>query len=458
MNFQESLDYLYARGHEMQTMNLGLARIQALTAAAGHPERAYPAVLIAGTNGKGSTAAMTFAIARAAGMRVGLYTSPDLVKITERIRITDRGVTRDITEEEFAMHATQVRTLGERLIATGVLSSVPSLFEQVTMIAYLFFAFQQVELAVLEVGLGGRLDATNVCEPLATAITPLDLDHQRHLGETLAEIAGEKAGILRSGVPVIVAPQHPAALAVIQQHADRLTAPLVNVDAEIQDATVFGYTASHDVTQLAELGLHRLRYDHRSSSYDVQLGLRGQYQVTNALTAIHLAEALQAHKLPITHAAIQQGLRECQWPGRLELVRWPTGHVPLLLDGAHNPAGARALREFLAEFCTRLPLTMIFGAMSDKPFGEMEEILLPVAAQVIVAHVNHPRSTQAAELVESAAKYGINAWPAESVAKAIELAQQMTPPDGLICVCGSLYLVGEVKQLIASGGVTKHES
>jgi dihydrofolate synthase/folylpolyglutamate synthase len=455
MNFQESLDYLYARGHELETMNLGLARMQALTAAAGHPERTYPAVLIAGTNGKGSTAAMTFAIARAAGLRAGLYTSPDLVKITERIRITDRHITRDITEEEFALHATQVRALGERLIAAGKLSSVPSLFEQVTMIAYLFFAFQQIELAVLEVGLGGRLDATNVCEPLVTAITPIDLDHQRHLGNTLAAIAGEKAGIIRPGVPVVVAPQHPEAEAVIRARANVVLAPLISVDEEIQAATVFGYTASHDVTRLPELGLHRLRYDHSGGAYDVQLGLRGQYQVTNALTVIHVAETLCARKLPITHAAIEQGLRECRWPGRLELMQWPTGRVPLLLDGAHNPAGARVLRDFLTEFCTRLPLTMIFGAMSDKPFGEMEEILLPVAEQVIVAHVNHPRATQAAELVASAARYGINALPADSVANAIELAQQITPHNGLICVCGSLYLVGEVKQLIENARITK---
>ena len=451
MNFQESLDYLYARGHEMQTMNLGLARIHALTEAAGHPERGYPAVLIAGTNGKGSTAAMTFAVARAAGLRTGLYTSPDLVKITERIRITDRGVTRDISEDEFALHATQVRALGERLLAAGELMSVPSLFEQVTMIAYLFFAFQQVELVVFEVGLGGRLDATNVCAPIVTAITPIDLDHQRHLGETLAEIAGEKAGIIRPGVPVIVAPQHAEALAVIAERANLLMAPQVRVSDELQDAAVFGYTASHDVTKLDGLGLYRVRYVHAGGSYDLALGLRGQYQVVNALTVIHLVERLQAHGLPITTSAIHQGLRECEWPGRLELVNWPHGRVPLLLDGAHNPAGAQVLRQFLEEFCIKLPLTMIFGAMSDKPFAEMEEILLPVAEQVIVARVNNPRSATAAELVERAEAHGIKALPADNVAQAIELAQQITPHNGLICVCGSLYLVGEVKQLMLDG-------
>ena len=449
MNFQESLAYLYARGHEMQTMNLGLARIEALTAAAGHPERDCPAVLIAGTNGKGSTAAMTFAIARAAGLRVGLYTSPDLIKITERIRIADLGVTRDISEDEFALHATQVRTLGERLLAEEKLASVPSLFEQVTMLAYLFFSFQQADLVVLEVGLGGRLDATNVCEPLVTAITPIDLDHQRHLGETLSEIAGEKAGIIKPGVPVIVAPQHAAAHAVIAARANLLEAPLVSVADEVQDAAVFGYTASHDATKLDELGLYRLRYEHAGGSYDAPLGLRGQYQVTNALTALHIVERLQARGLPITNAHAHAGLRDAVWPGRLELIRWPHGNAPLLLDGAHNPAGAQALRQFLTEFCGKLPLTMIFGAMSDKPFGEMEEILLPVAQQVIVARVNNPRAAAPQELVERAAAYGIQALPAASVAKAIALAQQITPHNGLICVCGSLYLVGEVKQLFA---------
>ncbi len=449
MNFQESLAYLYARGHEMETMNLGLTRIEALTAAAGHPERSYPAVLIAGTNGKGSTAAMTFAVARAAGLRTGLYTSPDLVKITERIRITDRGVTRDISEEEFALHATQVRALSERLQAEGVLTSVPSLFEQVTMIAYLFFSFQRVDLAVLEVGLGGRLDATNVCEPLVTAITPIDLDHQRHLGETIAEIAGEKAGIIRPGVPVIVAPQHAEAYDVIAARANLLMAPLVNVTEELQEAAVFGYTASHDATKLDEFGLYRLRYAHAGGNYDVQLGLRGQYQVTNALTVIHLAERLHAAGLPFTNANIHAGLRQSDWPGRLELIKWPGGAVPMLLDGAHNPAGARVLRQFLEDFCSKLPLTMIFGVMSDKPFAEMEEILLPVAQQVIVARVNNPRSAQPHELAERAAQYGTQALAADSVADAIKLAQQITPHNGLICVCGSLYLVGEVKQLLA---------
>jgi dihydrofolate synthase/folylpolyglutamate synthase len=450
MNFQESLAYLYARGHEMETMNLGLTRIEALAAAASHPERSYPSVLIAGTNGKGSTAAMTFAIARAAGLRVGLYTSPDLVKITERIRIADRGFTRDITEEEFAMHATQVRALGERLQAAGALNSVPSLFEQVTMLAYLFFSFQRVDLAVLEVGLGGRLDATNICEPLATAITPIDLDHQRHLGDTLAEIAGEKAGIIRSNVPVIVAPQHAEAFDVIEARAHRLNAPLVHIADQLQAASVFGYTASHDAAKLDEFGLYRLRYEHAGGSYDVQLGLRGQYQVTNALTVIHLAERLQTAGLAITNEHVHAGLRQAEWPGRLELVNVPLGRVPLLLDGAHNPAGARALREFLEEFCSKLPLTMIFGVMSDKPFAEMEEILLPVAQQVIVTRVNHPRSAAPDELAARAAQYGAQACATDSVAKAIALAQQLTLPNGLVCVCGSLYLVGEVKQLLAA--------
>jgi dihydrofolate synthase / folylpolyglutamate synthase len=395
MNYTEALNYLYARGHELETMNLGLSRIEALTAAAGFPQRQYPAVLIAGTNGKGSTAAMTFAIAQAAGLRVGLYTSPHLVEITERIRLADAHGTRDIRPDEFAHYATEVRRLGERLIAAGTLASVPSLFEQITMLAFLYFAEQKIDLAVLEVGLGGRLDATNVSAPVVTAITPIDYDHQRHLGYTLPEIAGEKAGIIKPNVPVIVAPQQPEAWRVLQARAQALEAPLTAIEEELGAAPLFEVTAENGAADTAGFGLCRLHYLHRQKHYEVRLGLRGRYQVTNALTAIHIAEALQQAGFPVTSEHIQRGLAEAQWPGRLELLTLAEGQAPLLLDGAHNPAGARVLRDFLTEFCWRIPVTLLFGVMNDKPFGEMEEILLPAATRVIAARVNNPRSAGA---------------------------------------------------------------
>jgi len=449
MNYPEAIHYLYERGHELETMNLGLSRIEALTAAAGFPQRQYPAVLIAGTNGKGSTAAMIFAIARAAGLRVGLYTSPHLVELTERIRLADAHGTRDISQAEFAHYATAVRQLGERLIAAGTLTSVPSLFEQITLLAFLFFAEQKIDLAVLEVGLGGRLDATNVSAPVVTALTPIDYDHQRHLGYTLPEIAGEKAGILKPGVPVIIAPQRDEVFGVIRARAREIGAPLLAIEHELNAAPLFEVTAEDVPANDPRFGQCRLHYMHLQKAYDVPLGLRGRYQVTNALTAIHVAEALQQAGFPLTAEHIHAGLAQAEWPGRLEVLSLGAGRAPLLLDGAHNPAGARVLRDFLTEFCWRIPVTLLFGVMNDKPFGEMEEILLPAAKRVIAARVNNPRSAQAGELAERAADLGYQVEEAESVQEALRLASAVTPENGLICACGSLYLVGEIKQVLA---------
>ncbi|MBI1764203.1 MAG: bifunctional folylpolyglutamate synthase/dihydrofolate synthase [Acidobacteria bacterium] len=456
MNYTQAIEYLYARGHEMETMNLGLSRILALTAACGQPQLQYPSVLIAGTNGKGSTAAMTFAIARAAGLRVGLYTSPHLVEITERMRIADGAEVRDISQDEFAHYATEVRRLGERLLAAGELSTVPSLFEQLTLLAFLYFAAQKVDLAVLEVGLGGRLDATNVSAPLVTAITPIDYDHQRHLGYTLPEIAGEKAGIIKPGTPVIVAPQSSAVMQVIAARANELRAPLLSLEEELSAALFLETVVEHEDAVSPLLGLCRLRYTHRQGEYDVRLGLRGRYQVTNALLAIHIGEALRRAGLPITSASINTGLQQAEWPGRLELATLPGAKVPLLLDGAHNPAGAQVLRDFLQEFCAHVPVTMVFGVMTDKPFGEMEEILFPAATTIIAAKVDNPRAADPTELAQRAEALGYHVLQAESVRAALQLAQETTPANGVICACGSLYLVGEIKGLLGSSSLEQY--
>jgi dihydrofolate synthase / folylpolyglutamate synthase len=451
MTYSEAIKYLYARGHELETLNLGLARIQALTEAAGLPQQRFPAVLIAGTNGKGSTAAMTFAIARAAGLRVGLYTSPHLVEITERIRLFEPNTgTRDISQDEFAHYATEVRTLGERLLAEGRLTSVPSLFEQLTMLAFLYFADRQVELAVLEVGLGGRLDATNVSVPVVTAITPIDYDHQRHLGNTLTEIAGEKTGIIKADTPLIVAPQKPEVMQIITARARELNAPVVAVEEKLRAARSFQVDKDFSVPSLSQPGACRLRYSARRAAYDTRLSLRGGHQVLNALTALYIAEALAEAGFAITPSAIEQGLQQTDWPGRLEWIRL-AGSAPLLLDGAHNPAGARVVRKFLEDFCANRSVTIVFGAMSDKPFGEMEEILFPAAQQFVAARVNNPRAAGAHELAQLAEKPGARVLEAESVLDALRLAQRVTPLRGVICACGSLYLVGEIKQLIKEG-------
>src|SRR5262245_4285301 len=259
MNFEEATEYLYSLGNETLAMKLGLESVRALASALDDPQRKFPAVHIAGTNGKGSTAAMTASVLRAAGLRPGLYTSPHLVSITERIRIGDD----EIAPDEFERLATDVRAAGERLVAESALPAPPTFFEQVTMIAYLYFAERKLDLAVLEVGLGGRLDATNICEPVVTAITPVGFDHQKYLGDTLASIAGEKAGIVKPGAPVVVAPQSGEAMTAIIARCRELNAPMIETSDPLD------IEAAGD----ENIGRYRFRYRTRHDEYAVRLGL-----------------------------------------------------------------------------------------------------------------------------------------------------------------------------------------
>lgn len=426
MEFSESVEYLYGLGHELLAMKLGLETIHLLSRELGSPHEAFPAIHIAGTNGKGSTAAMTEAILRAAGVRTGLYTSPHLLSITERIRVDGEP----IPPEEFARLATQVRLAGERLVEQGLLPALPTFFEQVTAIAYLWYAEQRVDLAVLEVGMGGRLDATNICRPVVTAITPVGLDHQQYLGETIAAIAAEKAGIIKPGVPVVVAPQEPPARAVILARAGECEAPVVEgqVTAELVRRTV-------DLRQWVE-------FQSGMGSFDACLSLRGDHQRVNAVTAVSIIETLCRLGWAVGADAITTGLEQTFWPGRLDLRTGPAGR-PLLVDGAHNEAGAAVLRDFLVDYCADRPLTLIFGAMRDKDVDEMTRRLFPLFTNIILTGIANPRALDPAEITT-----GLNVERVADVAAALELAAQMTPRTGLIVVAGSLYLVGEVLESI----------
>jgi dihydrofolate synthase/folylpolyglutamate synthase len=442
MNYREAIQYLYSLGHETLAMKLGLEGIRALARAFDDPPRRYAVAHIAGTNGKGSTAAMTAAIARAAGLRAGLYTSPHLSEITERIRVHGEK----IAPEDFARLATGVRAKCEQLVTAGALAAPLTFFEQVTMIAFLYFAERRVELAVLEVGLGGRLDATNICAPLATAITPVALDHQQYLGDTLAAIAGEKAGIIKPEVPVVVAPQEPEAMTVIAEQCARLNAPLIRVQAP-RDLELIGgeAEASQPSAALMSAGLYRFRYRAARAEYDVRLNLRGRHQAINACAAIHLAEQLAERGLNLPARAIATGLSRVEWPGRLELIA--ATEPPLLLDGAHNPAGARSLRAFLDEHCP-VPVTLIFGVMADKDIAELAAILFPAASVVIAVGIANERAASAALIAASAPGVGYQLICAGSAIEALAEAQRATPPGGVICVCGSLYLIGEIKRAL----------
>lgn len=432
MNFADATQYLYGLGHETLAMKLGLRNTELLLERLGNPQTSFESVQIAGTNGKGSTAIVLDAICRAAGIRTGLFTSPHLVSIRERIKIDGQ----EISEERFANFATIVRTAADALVSDKVLPALPTFFEHVTAIALLAFRDAGVKLAILETGLGGRLDATTVVGAPTVAITPIALDHQQYLGETLEEIAAEKAAIIRPGVTAIVGPQVPAALEVILKRClECKVVPSVN------DCTTIIESVTNDGRFIVSFETATARYER------VVPGLRGKHQVVNSAIAVRLAESLRGHEFDISHAHIVEGIQTVKHAGRLELVE---SSPPLLLDGAHNPSGAQALREFLDEF-TKQPLTLIFGAMKDKGLEEIAAILFPAAAQLVLTG---PENARAASIDRLKALADEIVAPEKiivttSAGEALRHARETTPSDGLICVTGSLYLVGEIKALLS---------
>jgi dihydrofolate synthase/folylpolyglutamate synthase len=431
MHFDEAVNYLLGLGHETLAIKLGLDNIERLLAALGHPERAFPAVQLAGTNGKGSTAAMLDSICRASGVRTGLYTSPHLVSITERIRLAGR----DIARAEFARLVAHVRAASTELKTTA--GALPTFFEQVTAVALVAFREARVELAILETGLGGRLDATTAARAAALALTPIALDHQEYLGDTLQAIAAEKSAIIHAdAAAVVVAPQPDAALEIIL--------------ARCRECGVAPRFATGDihVSGAGESGRLRVTFKTDADVYEnVRLSLRGRHQATNAAVAIALAEVLRERGLPVTRATVVEGLETAAHAGRLELI---PGQPSMLFDGAHNAAGARALREYLDEFISA-PVTLVFGAMRDKELDEIAATLFPACDKLILTRPTNPRAATPDALGRPAAAHGVNGAPlfVESPADALRAAAALTPPGGIVCVTGSLYLVGEVKSFMA---------
>ena len=409
MNFAAAVQYLLGLGHETLTIKLGLRNTELLLAALGNPERAFASVQIAGTNGKGSTAVMLDSICRAAGIKCGLYTSPHLVSITERITFSGK----QISHEEFAACVTTVRDVSAQLLNDRQIEALPTFFEQLTVAALLAFRNAGIELAILETGLGGRLDSTTAAKASIVAITPISMDHEEYLGDTIESIAAEKAAIIRPGVKAVIAKQDPEALRVLLRRCEET-----------------------GVTPILDTDLH---------GYErVRLGLRGRHQVENAGVAIRLAELLG-----VQDTAIVTGLERAKHPGRLELIQ----HQPaFLLDGAHNPAGAKTLRDYLDEYSSG-PLTLVFGAMRDKHLEQMGEILFSCADTLILTTINNPRSATIERLQEVAGRFARGrVFTSESSAAALHIARAETPPEGLICIAGSLYLIGELRPLILELG------
>lgn len=401
MHFDEAVKYLFGLGHEILTLKLGLRNTELLLQALDNPERTFPAVQIAGTNGKGSTAVMLDSICREAGMRTGLYTSPHLVSITERIQIAGQ----QISEEDFARHTSTVRDASQRLLDSGEIEALPTFFEQLTAIALLAFREARIELAILETGLGGRLDSTTAAKAGIVAITRIAMDHEQYLGHTIESIASEKAAIIRPGVTAVIGKQDPRALSVILQRCE-------------------------------ETGVQPILA--MPPSDPMRIGLRGRHQVENAAVAIHLAESLS-----ISRDAIVSGIEKAYHPGRLELI---DGEPAILLDGAHNPAGAEVLRDYL-EQSGRKPLTLVFGAMSDKKLDRIGEILFPLADNLILTAIDNPRAASLNALQAVATKFAHGSvMTSDAVASAFQTSLRITPRQGMICVTGSLYLIGEWKQ------------
>jgi dihydrofolate synthase / folylpolyglutamate synthase len=426
MQFPEALQYLTSLGHETLAIKLGLRNITLLLEHLDNPHHAYFSVQIAGTNGKGSTAAMLESISNAAGVATGLFTSPHLHSVTERVRVSGN----DITGELFAECATQVRNTSEQLVASGQIEVVPTFFEQVTAIALLAFKRLAVEIAILETGMGGRLDATTAVGAQLVAITPIALDHEQYLGETIASIAGEKAAIIHPGVAAVVAPQSFEALQVIEKRAIECGVELFLNDWQ------------STIEDFSDDGAARVTFDTPNNRYEsILLNLLGRHQVENAGVAIRLAEALNSFGFHISHDAVKRGLETVHHPGRLQLIKTDP---MILLDGAHNPSGALALREYLDEFVKR-PVTLVFGAMRDKRLSEIAQLLFPAAERLVLTRPDNPRAAPLEDLQDLAEQITPDKqiFLARTADEAFRAAKEQTAAGGLICITGSLYLIGE---------------
>ena len=452
--YQQAVTSLYALGHELgKPRKFDLAYMVTLAEALGNPQRRFPAVLIAGTNGKGSTSATLASICRAAGYKTGLYTSPHLVNINERIQIDGEP----ISDAEFTEIYNRAQEAGAKLVAEGKLPIAPSFFEMLTAMAFEYFASSRVDIAILEVGMGGRLDATNISDPCVSVITDVALDHQQYLGNTIAEIAVEKAGIIRQNGVLVTLPQHPEANDAIGRIAMERNARGVSATKYVPNVTPGAARFDNLRPSATQIGQFlRTRYFMEVMGEEVLLEtpLVGRHQFRNIALAIAAAEELNSCGFTITAQNVADGVRDTYWPGRFQFIPnsdshpkpkeglgWGTQH-DFILDVAHNPAGAWALRSALSENFEGRPLTIIFGAMRDKAVAEMAQILFPLAEHVIATHADNPRAATPEEIQEMAKPFA-DVLCEPNVEAALARAREVTPKNGVIAVTGSIYIVGD---------------
>jgi dihydrofolate synthase / folylpolyglutamate synthase len=420
MTFDDTARFLYSLGPELKTVKWDLARIENLLAALGSPHRKGRFIHVAGTNGKGSTCAMMASALRVSGLRTGLYTSPHLIDPRERIQIDGDLISEPAWCEAFeAVHAA-----AERLLASEEIDAHPSFFETVTAMAFVAFAKASVEVVVLETGLGGRLDATNLVDPEIAVITPIDFDHEAYLGSSIESIAAEKAGILKAGRPAVFAAQRPEAHSVLERRALELDIPLTLSSAWRVD------------------NLHLEKFGSRftlaaDEEIPIVCPLTGEHQVENTRTAV---AALRI--FGVSAAAISKGIENTRWPGRLERV---ATHPDIILDGAHNPAGARALAAYIRGFFRGEPIRIVYGAMRDKAVDEVIGTLFPLAAEVILTAPDQPRALNPESLAEATDHPNVRA--AANITDALQMARDRPMTT---FVTGSLFLVGEARAALSA--------
>jgi dihydrofolate synthase/folylpolyglutamate synthase len=429
MNYRETLKFLALRGNEVSTIHLGLHRTLAMMQALGRPQNRYPSIHIAGTNGKGSVAAMCESILHKAGLVTGLFTSPHLVRVEERMRISGKQISPPV----FARVATRIAKTEATLLKNGKLDRLLTTFEFLTCCAFLCFAEKKVDIAVIEVGLGGKLDSTNVITPEVSVITGIALDHQYLLGNTLTKIAGEKAGIIKEGIPAVSGCCDPAPRRVIRRRARELNAPLIETceDCKIR-------------IREERRGRYSFNLKTPAREYrDLRLSLSGEYQVRNASLAVLAVESLKPFR--IKAGDIRRGLAVARWPGRLDEYR---SRRRTLLDGAHNPEGARLLRDFLRKRGEK-EVHMVFGAVRDKDIREIGAAVFPVARSIHLTPLKNTRSATPAEIAAMHKHFAPKMKIHGSMREALNSAWEQCSSSGLVVVTGSLYLVGELLPVVS---------
>ena len=432
--YAEALDYIYDL--TKYGIKLGLKNISYLLYLLGDPHKKLKIIHVGGTNGKGSTSSLISSILQSDGYKVGLYTSPHLVDFTERIKINNKSINREKVSELLE----RIKPSIEKVANTPSYGH-PTFFEVITSMAFLYFFEEQVDYLVLEVGLGGRLDATNVCEPLISVITHIDYDHMDKLGNSLEEIAREKGGIIKPEGIIITSNQYNEAYNEIKKIAKEKNSLIYSIGRGIN-------------YEIVESDIKGVIFDLKGISHNyknLHTPLLGRHQAENAATAITAIEALKIRGIKISEKAIRVGLEKVKWTGRLEIIQ---NNPTLILDGAHNPSGVRVVRETLKEIFSYQRLILVLAIFADKDYKKMIKILSPNADLIITTKAKNPRATPPQIIAKEAAQYidQNKIILTENIPKAINCALSNSKEDDLICITGSLYTVGEAKRYFNSTG------